>query len=248
MAEPPKGEAGLDALKSISSLKRSEEVRQQLERAIRDGAFAPGARLPSERTLVATFGVSRVSVREAIRGLVGLGLVRVQQGRGAFVADRRSGIGEPMARRIDTHRDELLELHAVRGALDELAAALAATEAHGPSLEAIESAHSAFEQAAEARAAFEQLVGLDIDFHISIAEASGNRLLFDLLTDLHVYLMESRRLVSTSGRLDPSAGHARIVDAIRARDPEAARKAAARHVEAVSSAVAADLADEAARG
>jgi DNA-binding FadR family transcriptional regulator len=230
---------GADVLRTVSRVKRSEEVRLQLERAIRDGAFGPGERLPSERALVEAFGVSRVSVREAIRGLVAMGLVRVYQGRGAFVADRRSAIGEPMARWIDAHRDEILELHTVRGALDELAAYLAAERGRDDAVAEIVAAHDAFEEAAEHGAPIEQLVGRDVDFHISIAEASGNRLLYDLLTDLHVYLMEHRQLVSTSGRLRPSAGHGRIVEAIRERDPVAAAAAAARHVAAVREAVAA---------
>ena len=54
-------------LTTIKRTQRSEEVRLQIERAIRAGDFAPGDRLPSERELVETFGVSRVSVREAIR-------------------------------------------------------------------------------------------------------------------------------------------------------------------------------------
>src|SRR5439155_19199187 len=83
-------------LTTINRTGRSEEVRLQIERAIRSGDVAPGERLPAERELVETFGVSRVSVREAIRSLEALGLVRVYQGRGAFVSDRRSGLGEPL--------------------------------------------------------------------------------------------------------------------------------------------------------
>ncbi len=106
----------------ISRVRPTEQVRLQLESAVRDGAFAPGERLPSERELAETFGVSRVSVREAVRWLVGVGLIRVHQGRGAFVVDRRSELGEPMARWIELHRDEVIELHDVRSALDGHAA------------------------------------------------------------------------------------------------------------------------------
>src|SRR5438128_5858138 len=120
------GETRGSPLTTIKRTQRSEEVRLQIEGAIRSGDFAPGERLPSERELVETFGVSRVSVREAIRSLEALGLVRVYQGRGAFVSDRRSGLGEPLARWLDLHRHEVLELLAVRGALDGYAAQLAA--------------------------------------------------------------------------------------------------------------------------
>src|SRR3989337_1135285 len=101
------GSAGRTSpLRTIKRTQRSEEVRRQIEDAIRAGDFPPGERLPSERELVETFGVSRVSVREAIRSLETLGLVRVYQGRGAFVNDRRSGFGEQMTRWLELHPGE----------------------------------------------------------------------------------------------------------------------------------------------
>lgn len=230
-------------LTSIKRTQRSEEVRLQIERAIRQGDFAPGERLPSERELVQTFGVSRVSVREAIRSLEAVGLVSVHQGRGAFVSDRRSGFGEQMARWLETHRDELLELLGVRGALDELAAASAVENYDPVKVAAIFAAHEAFRTAVDERAPTAELVARDVDFHVAIAEASGNRLLYDLLSDLHLYLAESRHLTLTpSGRPAQSAlEHEEIVEAIRARDPALARVATSRHIASVSELVIAGL-------
>ena len=231
-------------LRAIKRTQRNEEVRLQIEQAIRRGDFAPGDRLPSERELVETFGVSRVSVREAIRSLEALGLVRVYQGRGAFVTDRRSGLGEPMARWLDVHRDEVLELLAVRGALDEQAAAATVENADDDAIAAITAAHQAFAEAAARTAPMEELVPLDIDLHVAIAEASGNRLLYDLLSDLHHYLAESRYLALTPpGRpAESAAEHAAIVDAFVARDAAAARRATARHIASVRELVTRNLA------
>src|SRR6266516_6435732 len=145
-------------LTTIKRTQRSEEVRLQIERAIRSGDFAPGDRLPSERELVETFGVSRVSVREAIRSLEALGFVRVYQGRGAFVTDRRSGFGEPMARWLEMHRGEVLELLGVRGALDELAAASTVEHYDAEKVRAIVAAHEAFSAAVEGDASTAELV------------------------------------------------------------------------------------------
>lgn len=231
-------------LRAIKRTQRNEEVRLQIEQAIRRGDFAPGERLPSERELVETFGVSRVSVREAIRSLEALGLVRVYQGRGAFVTDRRSGLGEPMARWLDVHRDEVLELLAVRGALDEQAAAATVENADDDAIAAITAAHLAFADAVGRQASMEELVPLDIDLHVAIAEASGNRLLYDLLSDLHHYLAESRYLAfAPPGRPEHSAAeHAAIVDAFLARDAAAARVATARHIASVRELVTKNLA------
>jgi DNA-binding FadR family transcriptional regulator len=219
-------------LRTIKRTQRSEEIRRQIEAAIKSGDFGPGDRLPSERELVETFGVSRVSVREAIRSLEAIGLVRVYQGRGAFVNDRRSGLGEPMARWLDLHRDEVLELLGVRGALDEYAAALAAENHDATKIAAITSAHEAFTTAVANESSAADLVPLDIDFHVAIAEASGNRLLYDLLSDLHSYLAESRYLALVpAGRPAKSAAeHSEIVDAIVAGDAPRARLASSRHI------------------
>lgn len=230
-------------LTTIRRTQRSDEVRRQIEEAIRRGDFAPGERLPSERELVEMLGVSRVSVREAMRSLEALGLVRVDQGRGAFVSDRRSGLGEPMARWLDLHRDEVLELLGVRGALDEYAAAQAVEYFDPGKVAAIEAANAEFADAVEAGATTEDLVMLDIDFHLSIAEAGGNRLLHDLLSDLHSYLAESRylALVPAGRPARSTAEHAAIVQAIVARDAPQAREATRRHIAGVAEIVAAGL-------
>lgn len=230
-------------LRTIKRTQRSEEIFRQIEQAIRAGDFKPGERLPSERELVETFGVSRVSVREAIRSLETLGLVRVFQGRGAFVTDRRSGLGEPMARWLDLHRDEVLELLGVRGALDEYAGELAVERHDARQAAAIAAANARFASAVEAGASTEELVPLDIDFHVAIAEASGNRLLYDLLTDLHSYLAESRylALVPPGRPAESAAEHALILDAIRSRDGALARLATSRHIASVRRIVVASM-------
>jgi GntR family transcriptional repressor for pyruvate dehydrogenase complex len=222
-------------LRTIKRTQRSEEIRRQLEDAIRSGDFGPGDRIPSERELVETFGVSRVSVREAIRSLEAVGLVRVYQGRGAFVTDRRSGLGEPIARWLELHRDEVLELHGVRGALDEYAAAAAVERGTPEAVRRIVAADKAFAEAAALETPVEELVALDIGFHVAIAEAGRNRLLYDLLSDLHSYLAESRYLaLSPADRPRQSAAeHGAMVDAILARDATAARAATARHIGSV---------------
>jgi DNA-binding FadR family transcriptional regulator len=230
-------------LRTIRRTQLSEEVRRQLEEAIRRGDFASGERLPSERELVATFGVSRVSVREAIRSLEGLGLVRVYQGRGAFVTDRRSGFGEPIARWLDIHRDEILELLDVRAALDGFAVECAVRRDDADGIAAIVTAAVAFAQAVEEGAETAELVGLDIDFHLAIADAAGNRLLYDLLSDVHLYLAESRHVVlAPPGRPAQSAAeHARILDAVVARDAGQARAATQAHFASVRELLAAQL-------
>jgi GntR family transcriptional regulator, transcriptional repressor for pyruvate dehydrogenase complex len=226
---------GAAGLKTIKRIQRSAAVRNQLEAAIRRGDFAAGDRLPSERELVETFGVSRVSVREAIRSLEALGHVSVQHGRGVFVTDRRSSVGEPMARWIEVHRDERIELLDVRAALDTLAVGQAVLRYRPTEIEGIEDAHAAFQGAVERKAPTSEVVELDGRFHNAIATASGNRLLCDLLLDLTDYLSEYRRLsLAPEGRPAKSlAEHTGIMEAILCRDADRARSAMAAHLASV---------------
>lgn len=219
----------------IQRVQRTQLVRQQLEQAIARGDYGPGDKLPSERELVALFGVSRITVREAIRSLEAVGLVSVQHGRGCFVGPLVDDT-LPSGEWLSVHHKALIDLLRVRAALDTLAAERAAARRDPDELAAIRAAHEAFAAAADdAGATPDRLAELDIDFHRAIAVASGNTLLRHLLDDLGRYLGESRRaLLAPRGRPHASAGeHARLLAAIEAGDATAARRAVHRHSDAV---------------
>jgi DNA-binding FadR family transcriptional regulator len=230
---------------NIKRINRSHEVREQLEQAIDRGDFKPGDRLPSERELVEVLGVSRVSVREAIRSLEALGILEVHQGRGCFVAPSPSqAYSVPFSRWLRVHKAEVLELLQVRGALDQLAAEGAAMNATRPRVVQIRKASEVFARAAgDPSPILDRLVELDIAFHEAIAEASRSGLLLDLLRDLNRHLEESRRAsLAPPGRaLRSSEEHAAIVAAISAGDHRAARSAVASHIEAVRASLTTSL-------
>jgi DNA-binding FadR family transcriptional regulator len=233
MPKSPRSPTGFTSIKTIS---RSQEVKAQLLEAIRRGDYPAGAVLPSERELSDVFGVSRVSVREAIRSLEAIGVIDVFQGRGSFVAsDLRDRYLGPFADWLHVHRMEVLELMDVRGALDELAVVQVARIADDLSVEMIARASDAFERAArEPEPDVEALTAFDIAFHTSIARASGSVLLAQLVDELNQLFTEARKVVYAIDRRPVSSAleHTEILAAIRARDPEAARHAAARHVAA----------------
>lgn len=231
------GKPALSGLRTVQHVSPTQQVREQLLAAIERGEFAPGTLLPSERALCATFGVSRVSVREAIAGLEAMGLIIVQQGRGAFVregvADRYAG---PFGKYLQMHRDELVELLKVRGALDELATEEAALHGSAAELARITQACQQFHDAVEDDPNdLARLAELDVAFHMSIAESSGGELLPKLVRELNGLLEESRRItLSLEGQSHRSAQqHQAITDAILAGDAVAARRAANLHVAAV---------------
>jgi GntR family transcriptional repressor for pyruvate dehydrogenase complex len=221
-------------LRSIHKVSSTQQVREQLLAAIQRGDFPAGSPLPSERVLCETFGVSRVSVREAIAGIEAMGLISVQQGRGAFVQRAvRDQYAVPFGSYLEIHRDELLELLKVRGALDELAAQEAAINGTPQGLAEMTTCCERFRDAVEADVRdYAQLAVLDVAFHVSIAQCSGGQLLPKLLSELNGILDESRRMtLARSGQLPRSVKqHQAIVDAIRSGDARAARRAADRHL------------------
>lgn len=219
---------------SVQRVSPTQQVREQLLAAIERGELTPGAALPSERVLCDTFGVSRVSVREALAGLEAMKLIVVQHGRGAFVResinDRYAG---PFAKYLELHRDELIELLKIRGALDVLAAEEVVENASDADLDRIQRAGADFERAAIAKKRdIADIARSDVAFHMSIAEAAGGSLLPNLLMQLNNVMSESRAAtLAREGQLSRSVReHKAIVSALQKRDRAAARRAVDRHM------------------
>ena len=211
----------------------AEQVEGQIVAAIESGALAPGARLPPEREFAETLGVSRPTVREAIGSLKARGRVRVVHGRGVFVADPattselRSALGSEVL--------TMDEMFATREILEVPAAGWAAERGEEVPLGRVRAALDALNAAAakEPRA-YDELERLDFAFHLAIVDAAGNRFLRQSLGVLQEIIsrgMQTTLLVP--GRLEKSRGdHERIMAALLAGDPAAARSAARRHIRA----------------
>lgn len=220
----------------VTRVSPTQQVREQLLAAIQSGEYPAGALLPSERRLCEAFGVSRVSVREALAGLEAMGVITIQHGRGAFV---REALGEefaPFAGYVELHRDEIIDLLRIRGALDGVAAEVVAERKDARALRTIQAKHKAFVNAVKKQTGPEELATLDVAFHLSIADAAGGQFLPDILKDLNGILEESRHIVfRREGQPALSAEqHGAIVDAIASHDPQAANRAAVDHVKATA--------------
>lgn len=206
-----------------------------LSRIVR-GVWKPGDRIPSERRLSDQLGMSRASVREAIRGLEAMGLVDVRHGQGVFVRESPEGITETsFAGWQMDHSYSIGELLAFRLLIEPELAALAASNADEAFIEELQLVMSAMEQAAEG-GDLAALVRFDTAFHDAITRRAGNRLYQDTLEHVGQLLIDSRRIsLSVPGRARKVVdAHMRIVDAIRAGDPEAAAAAMRAHLEQFS--------------
>lgn len=219
---------------TVTRLGPTQQVQSQLLSAITSGHYEPGSLLPSERELCEMFGVSRVSVREALAGLAATGLIEIQQGKGVFVRPRVDDeFAGPFALYIEMHRDQLTELLQVRGALDGLAASQAALHCDDAARERIQHAFDAFRDEAQGDADPQALTELDVAFHRAIADAGKGTLLPQLLTELNQLLIESRHILfARPGQPERSVSdHEEILEAIIAADEVSARHRASDHVQ-----------------
>lgn len=220
----------------VPRIQRPDAVRRQLEEAIVSGRYAPGERLPSERQLVAQFGVSRLSVREGIKSLIGLGLIEARHGSGYFVAGNIGGTYRTaFGRWLKNHSHELADLYEVRGALTALSARQALRRGDRAAIEAIERAHAAFVDAVASGRSAAELVELDVQFHREMARASDSDLITGLLDDLYANLAEPRQaIMALPGQPERSAQeHQTIVDALRSGSIEAVTRAIDAHIESI---------------
>lgn len=198
------------------------------------GELEPGSELPSESELAGQLGVSRLTVREATKSLQARRLVEVRQGRRPTVAHPNAGpIGDFFSAAVRRDPRRLMDLLEVRRALEVHIASLAATTASRAAIAAAEASLTAMREAGDDRLAFHES---DIHFHECLAEGSSNQMLCFLIEAMEEPLRVSR-MQSMEGHLarggtvdDVIEAHARILDRVKARDPEGAAEAMRQHI------------------
>ena len=161
----------------------AEEVAASLEQQIASGDYKVGDKLPTEPELMKYFGVGRSSIREAVRILVNLGLLSVQQGVGSFV--QRTQAVEPLDQRLK--RADIKDLDEVRKMLELKIAEKAALLHNGEDLNNMKLHLAAREKAALA-GDLEGAIQADIQFHTAVAVASRNEILLDLYKGVAMHM------------------------------------------------------------
>jgi DNA-binding FadR family transcriptional regulator len=209
----------------------TDEAIDKIRQMIVSGSLRPGDRLPKENDLAAQLGLSRNSLREAVRALSLVRVLEVRQGDGTYVTSLEPDLLLESTRFLAHLFSEktVLELFEVRRLLEPAAAALAAVRMDEAALERV---RQELERMIAAETV-EDLVEADAAFHAVIATASGNAVLKSLLDTLSTRTMRTRiwRGWKDEDTLQTSrADHSRIYDALVRRDPELARTMAAAHV------------------
>ncbi|MBZ9639454.1 FadR/GntR family transcriptional regulator [Streptomyces sp. PSKA30] len=212
----------------------TDEAIEKIKDMIVSGALRPGDRLPKESELAAGLGLSRNSLREAVRALSLIRILDVRQGDGTYVTSLDPQLLlEAMSFVVDFHRDDtVLEFLAVRRILEPAATAMAAGRIGEQEVDGL----AAQLDALGGDPSVEELVACDLEFHRSIVQASGNSVLCSLLEGLSGPTTRARiwrGLTQQDAVSRTLHEHRAILAALRDGDAEAARSWATVHIASV---------------
>jgi GntR family transcriptional repressor for pyruvate dehydrogenase complex len=204
---------------------------EQIKELIATGRLTPGTRLPGERELCQQLGISRVSLREAIRVLEHSGHLEVKPGRGTFVRDSSLPSSERLSTWLRGHNDLVHQLFEVRELVEPGLAAIAARRRDPVTINAL------FDSINEQVSAlnhddFSTGIAADRRFHQILARATGNAIVNELTRQMIQIIGEEQRAsLQIPGQLERAiAGHRAIANAIRGGDETGASAAMRQHL------------------
>ena len=209
----------------------TDEAITKIKEMIVSGDLRPGSRLPREADLADRLGLSRNSLREAVKALSLIHVLDVRQGDGTYVTSLEpSLLMGAMEFVVDFHQDDtVLHFLEVRRILEPAATAMAALRM---SDDAVADLYRHLEAIADAPT-IDELVAADLEFHRKIADGSGNNVIGSLLDGLSGPTQRARvwRGLTQTGAVERTmAEHRAIVDAIAAREPDVARSWSTVHI------------------
>jgi GntR family transcriptional repressor for pyruvate dehydrogenase complex len=229
---------GRSPYQAITVTRSYEGVVRQIAESIRNGQISSGERLPTERELSSTFGVSRGVIREAIKVLGALGLVEARQGSGIYVRNDVPTVTRAFTLSVSPDAESIERLFEFRRTLEVETARLAALRRSDDELAAIAAAAEATARALDSGDWGEFGVA-DSTFHAAVARASGNPYLEVAVATAREMQQGVVSLISDRAGSVTSAvvHHHAIVEAISTRQPDAAGRAMADHIVYTANAV-----------
>jgi GntR family transcriptional repressor for pyruvate dehydrogenase complex len=225
-------------LQAVDRTRLSASIVDQILAGIESGAFPSGSALPAERLLAARLGVSRSSVREAIRILEHTGILHVRTGSGTYVTSAGSAkVAGLRAQAVLTGEHSPLDVIAARRGVEPYCAELAAKERHERDVELI---RDAVETQAARTEGGGDTAAADLDFHLAVAAATHNQVLLLLVERLVEIMRRSpwadlkhRSREDRAGLARDIRQHRAILDAVERGDAAGAARAMRTHLAAV---------------
>lgn len=209
----------------------TDEAIEKIKAMIVSGELGPGDRLPPEKELAERLGLSRNSMREAVKALEVIRVLDVRRGDGTYVTSLEPHLLlEAITFVIDMHDDDsLLELFAVRRMLESQATGLAATHGDAEAIAALQAEIAGVDSGVS----IDDLVAHDIRFHREIVQMTGNAYLASLIESLSSQTIRARvwRGLTEQGAVERTLSeHRAIADAIAQHDPALATSLATAHI------------------
>ncbi|QGU95765.1 FCD domain-containing protein [Clostridium bovifaecis] len=220
----------------IKNTKVYEQVINQIKTMIQDGTLKRGDKLPSERDLVEQLGVSRASIREALRVLEIVGLVECKQGEGNFIRSTfQDSLFEPLSIMFMLNECKVEEIFDLRKVMETETAALAAKEVTDAELKEMRDLIDEMKISEDE----EERVKVDRKFHYKIAQASRNFLIVNILntvsTLMDSFIKDARRNIINNQHKDIiDEQHERILKGLKNRNPGEAAEAMRIHMELIN--------------
>ncbi len=214
--------------------KVSDKIVDQLTALIKDGRLTPGNKLPSERQLIELLGVGRSSLREALNKLETMGYVEIKKRKGIFVKSINSTMQmDPLRHIIKQHKNALVQLYQIREDIEQTSAFWAAQNRTEQELDELA---ACLNNLVDKQKNSELSIEVDQAFHCAVARASHNFFRVQVLLSIFELSQEFikpiiRDLTDAEENLPKViAQHEAIFQAIKCKDPKAARKSMLDHL------------------
>lgn len=230
MSEGPKAAATAGrSLKDFFGRSKADLVATEIINRIQSGSFKRGDALPPEMKLSEILGVSRSTVREAVKQLVTQNILEIHRGRGTYVTENPGVPIDPFGLRFHTDKLKLgIELCEIRMMIDPVLARNAALEATPAQIEKISEAEAEVEKCIAAGEPHEKM---DVRFHAAIAECTDNSILRPLLGVVYSGIPYLIKVTERKLRDQAVTTHRMVLEAIKKHDPDAAFSAMMLHLE-----------------
>ncbi|MGH9403705.1 MAG: FadR/GntR family transcriptional regulator [Terriglobia bacterium] len=223
--ELEKGKKGISSpLKPVHRVTLSEQVATQIAGMVSSGRWKSGEKLPPESELCETFHIGRSTLREAMKSLAFIGMVRMRAGEGTYVTGGSAKFLEHiLAQGLLTDERDVVDLCETRILLETELASLCAQRASDHDIQSIAANVSEMKRSIETGGA--DFLTLDLEFHLRIAEHSQNKVLKQILRTIRGLLQEViKKSQQIPGTIELAyEQHRKILEALEDRDPRKAR-------------------------
>ncbi len=218
------------AITAIEKKRVSDEVFEQMKNQIVSGEWSPGMKIPGELELVDLFQVSRVSVREAIHRLVGMGVLTIRRGEGTFVSEiLPSGYFDTLLPILMIEKQNVIETLEFRNIIEVESARLAAKRADENDIDRMEGIIKKMEDSRGDKKLFS---AQDLNFHYAMAIATHNSVIIKVNTILSDILKKSmEEIVALTGYKGGIYYHKKILDAVKSRNSELSAALMKEHID-----------------